>query len=362
MSLEKAFNKAWYGNSGWTYIFYPLTLLVRHLVNKKRKNFLASKQAKNTSLNSSPQVSVPVIVVGNISVGGTGKSPMVIALAKYLKESGYTPGIVSRGYGVEAVSPILVSSETSATIGGDEPVMLAYRTECPVVICQKRLMAAESLLEMHPEVDVIISDDGMQHYALDRDIEILMLDGKRGVGNGQLLPVGPLREPVERIKSVDLIASLVPSQNDVPLAEQQITNIISSSKDKNIPSSFVMPLLAKSLINVATNEETSLEFLKQQNPWYIVAGIGNPQRFLNTLLLNGITEYDTHWFNDHHNFSKADFPDQAHVIMTEKDAVKCRELKLNNPNLWYLSIAIDLPEVFKQQLTAKLDSAVKNKK
>lgn len=338
MNLEKAFNDAWYGKALWPYLFYPLKPLVAHIVKRKRQQYLKNKPAIK-------RFNVPIILVGNITVGGTGKSPMVIALVEYLKSVGYHPGIVSRGYGVNADLPLRVMPHSSAAECGDEPVMLAKKTQSPVVICRNRVKAVELLLA-EGSVDVVISDDGMQHYALERDIEILMLDAKRQLGNQQLLPIGPLREPIDRLTSVDFVASLVSQGEPFPSLRHTTLSIHEKA--------FAMPLGVAGIYNVITGEKKAISFLKQIKHWHVMAGIGNPDRFLYTLKQHGLVDYDSHWFNDHYNYQLSDLPDNKHVIMTEKDAVKCQNLGITHSNLWCLSIAVDLPDRFKTNLSNKL--------
>ena len=175
MSLESLFTRSWYGRCGWTYVFRPLQPLIRSHVRNKRQAFLDFPER-------SYRAPVPVVVVGNISVGGTGKSPMVVALCELLLAQGYRPGIVSRGHGVKVKAPTQVTPDSSALDVGDEPVMLARRTACPMVVFPKRDEAVKHLLATH-DVNIIICDDGMQHYQLHRDIEVAMLDASRGLGN-----------------------------------------------------------------------------------------------------------------------------------------------------------------------------------
>ena len=353
MNLESLFNQAWYGKSKWTHLFLPLLPLVSALVQKKRARFLA-QQDKLTHFQ------VPVLVVGNITVGGTGKSPMVIALIKALKQAGYRPGIVSRGYGVNAVEPISVTQSSVASECGDEPVMLVRRTLCPMVICQDRTAAIKLLL--HDEnVDLVISDDGMQHYAMSRDIEILMLDENRGLGNGALLPVGPLREPTTRLNHVDFIASLTPfnERYDEQDKTQQLERLLSQYPNVEMDSIkkkiHPLPLDASELINLITGESAPLNLLQQYDNWQLVAGIGNPDRFLNTLLDKGLPSgYRCNWLADHHKFSSSDIHPDFPVVMTEKDAVKCKDLTLKNDNVWYLPIDVCLPQSFVDTLLKQI--------
>ncbi|MBR7888510.1 tetraacyldisaccharide 4'-kinase [Marinomonas sp. A79] len=341
MSLESLFTRSWYGRWGWTHVFRPLQPLVRYLVAKKRQAFLTNTQ----NVYKAP---VPVIVVGNISVGGTGKSPMVVALCELLIQQGYRPGIVSRGHGAKITSPISVDENSSVQTVGDEPVMLARRSKCPLVVCPKRVDAVRHLLANH-DVDVVISDDGMQHYHLQRDIEIAMLDAKRGLGNSQLLPVGPLREPTERLASVDFIVS--------------VTNAISPALQKISWPVTLATLVPTELISLDGQRRLDFQAAFEPNgttpktSWHVVAGIGNPERFMDTLYDLGLSATNSRhsWFSDHHQFTSADIPTSGAVIMTEKDAVKCQSLVLENTNVWYLPVSLILSEAFQRAFLDKLN-------
>ncbi|MGR0279727.1 tetraacyldisaccharide 4'-kinase [Marinomonas dokdonensis] len=335
MSLENAFNRSWYQEKGWTQLFKPLLPLVNRVVAKKRNNFLLNKAA-------SYRAPIPIIVVGNISVGGTGKSPMVVALCELLKTQGYKPGIVSRGHGAKVSSPVEVSSNSLPAQVGDEPVMLAKRTQCPLVVFPKRDEAVKHLLS-NAQVDVIISDDGMQHYALQRDIEIAMLDNQRGLGNGSLLPVGPLREPASRLLEVDFV---------VTIGEQ-----VSAVLDKLSLPIHAMPLQTDYLYQLQGDERRpAKQLLAEHSQWHLMAGIGNPLRFQHSLQALGLPAGFTHqWFTDHHAFVGQDIPTNLPVIMTEKDAVKCQYLKTSNSNIWYLPISLQLTEEFATVLLDKLN-------
>ena len=336
MSFESYLTKSWYGQFGWTYVFRPLLPMVRHFVDKKRQHFLTHK-------SDAYRAPVPVVVVGNISVGGTGKSPMVIALSEWLTSQGYRVGLISRGHGARLNKPTLVTATSLAFEVGDEPVMLVQRTGCPMAVFADRKQAIQTLLANH-DIDIIISDDGMQHYAMDRDIEIAMVDAQRGLGNGQLLPVGPLREPKSRLDSVDFVVSITEQMTPrlqsllLPIYCFDLSSSTLSSLDgqRNIPCQ---------------------QAFQEAKSWRLVAGIGNPQRFEKTLLDLGLPaeSYRTHWYSDHHVFSAADVDTNDAVIMTEKDAVKCRHLKINNQDVWYLPITLNLTDDFKQAFIAKLD-------
>nr|WP_264194013.1 tetraacyldisaccharide 4'-kinase [Marinomonas algarum] len=334
------FTRSWYSPSGWTQVFRPLQPWVRRVVTNKRHQFLAHPE-------QSYRAPVPVVVVGNISVGGTGKSPMVVALCQLLIAHGYRPGIVSRGHGANITTPTYVTENSLPSEVGDEPVMLARRTGCPLVVFAKRVEAVKYLLAAS-DVNVVICDDGMQHYALNRDIEIAMLDAKRGVGNGQLLPVGPLREPVERLSDVDFVVSVGHSMT--PALESMAVAVKLAT------------LMPTRLMSLDGERQLALkEAFIQQPKWHIMAGIGNPERFMDTLEGLGLSrEQSSHrWFADHHQFVEADVPDHGAVIMTEKDAVKCQSLALVNKDIWYLSISLVLPETVENAFLERLSGVQK---
>ncbi len=341
MSIESLLVRSWYGHAKWTKIFLPMMPFINRAIEKKREKFLADPALSYTA-------SVPVIIVGNISVGGTGKSPMVIALSNWLRKQGYKPGIVSRGHNMKPISPIFVTSSSRASEVGDEPAMLSRRTKCPIVVFPKRVDAIKYLLSQS-DVNVIICDDGMQHYMLNRDIEIAMIDAQRGLGNGQLLPVGPLREPINRLESVDFIVSitdkLTPKLNELnyPVVKTSIHSPYLASLDE-------------------TRSQTFDKAFKNNRRWHVIAGIGNPGRFLDTLKSLGLNNIaSVRWFIDHYIYCKEDIPALDSVIMTEKDAIKCRDLSVTNPDIWYLPVSLILPDSFKIQLLTKLQHIKKEK-
>jgi tetraacyldisaccharide 4'-kinase len=274
---------------------------------------------------------VPVIVVGNITVGGTGKTPLVVWLAEFLQERGLYPGIIARGYGSSAGNePRQVLAQSTAAEVGDEPLLIARRTGCPMVVCSDRVAAARALLEK-AECDIIISDDGMQHYALGRDIEIAVIDGSRRFGNGFSLPAGPLRERPSRLKTVDLV---VANGEAVP-AEQQM---------------MIRPGVVVNLHD--SNMVRCLDDFRGQ-PVYAVAGIGNPARYFSMLRQHGL-EIRELPFPDHHGFRVVDInpADELPVLMTEKDAVKCSDFA--QPRHWYVQAEVEFDESFKQGLDSLL--------
>ena len=274
------------------------------------------------------QFLVPVIVVGNITVGGVGKTPLVIAIATALSQKGLKVGIVSRGYGAQLrVFPHLVRVDSPAALVGDEPLLIAERTACPVVIDPDRVAAIDYLLQQHP-CDVVLSDDGLQHYAMGRAIEIVVVDGLRGFGNGFCLPAGPLREAVSRIRHSDLVV----------MNSQGQTLKIDTGKIKQ----FSMQLVPSGLINLVDGKSYPPQSLGASVA--AVAGIGNPQRFFLTLAQMGlsVSEYA---FPDHYRFTAKDFDfSEKVVVMTEKDAVKCR--KFAQKNWFYLTVEAQLTDDF----------------
>lgn len=257
---------------------------------------------------------VPVIVVGNIVVGGTGKTPCVLWLVQCLRELGYTPGVISRGYGGKGPFPHRVRSTDAAAVCGDEPLLLVQRTAVPLTVAPDRLAAARLLLTGQPQVDVLICDDGLQHYRLARDMELCVIDGVRGHGNGWRLPAGPLREAPARTQRVSLV--LVNGADAAPYGDNALR----------------FDLHLQDAVNLSSGEQCPLsEFAAA--PAYAMAGIGYPQRFFNALRNEGLN-IQTQAFADHHVFTAADFPGigGVPVLMTEKDAVKCRSFVASN--LW----------------------------
>ncbi|MGZ5000546.1 MAG: tetraacyldisaccharide 4'-kinase [Methylomonas sp.] len=324
-TLVRWFEDAWYKEMYFSAWFMPLSMFYVDAVRFRRFLYRIGV-LKKTGLP------VPVIIVGNITVGGTGKTPLVIYIAGLLKQQGYQPGVISRGYaGAASKKPQAVSAQSDPAQVGDEAVVLARRCGCPVVVGADRVAAAKQLLATNA-CNVIISDDGLQHYALQRDIEIVVIDGQRRFGNGYCLPAGPLREPPERIKQVDLV--------------------VVNGGDELQEGEIRMQCLGQNLVNLATGERRSLEDFKGA-VCHAVAGIGNPARFFAQLAAAGLV-CETHALPDHHPFTAADleFNDDKTVIMTEKDAVKCHLFA--KPHHWYLPVDAELPEGFSQQLLTLL--------
>ncbi|MGB5590072.1 MAG: tetraacyldisaccharide 4'-kinase [Gammaproteobacteria bacterium] len=275
---------------------------------------------------------IPVIVVGNITVGGAGKTPLVMWLANTLVQSGIRVGIVSRGYGARRAgkAPMLVSKDADADLVGDEPLLMALRTGVPVAISADRAAAAALMREQG--VQVILSDDGLQHYALARDVEIAVVDGRRRFGNGRLLPAGPLREPTSRLDVVDAV-------------------VINGGEARG-SAEIRMDLVGDTMVNILSGETRTLAECRGQL-WHSVAGIGHPEQFFNAAEAAGLRLL-RHPFPDHAGFQPEDFDfgDELPILMTEKDAVKCRSFA--DKRLWYLPVEPEIAAADAERLLAPI--------
>jgi tetraacyldisaccharide 4'-kinase len=314
----------WYQNSPLAVMLAPLGWLYCAGTWLRRASY-------RMGIAQSGRDGAPVIVVGNISVGGTGKTPLVIWIARFLASRGLRPGLVSRGYrGRAAKWPQQVRADSDPVMVGDEPVLLARATGCPVVADPDRLRAAKSLLA-HARCDVIISDDGLQHLALGRDVEIAVIDGIRRHGNARCLPAGPLREPPSRLESVDLVVA----------------------NGGGLVGEFDMRVVPRDAENLADESLTRPLDTFKATPVHAVCGIGSPQRFFDTLERAGITPI-RHAFADHHAFGAPDidFDDPLPVLMTEKDAVKCR--RFAGARHWSVPVQAELPAAFGDRLLSLL--------
>jgi subfamily B ATP-binding cassette protein MsbA len=312
---EPALVRAWYDRSPWLKLLAPLGWIFGLVSRRRRLRYL-------TGASRPWRAQVPVIVVGNITVGGTGKTPFVIWLTAVLGELGFRVGIVSRGYGGAANrQPVAVEPDSATADVGDEAVLLRRRTGRPVVICRDRVSAARTLLET-TDCNLIVADDGLQHYALARDIEVAMVDGHRGLGNGLLLPAGPLREPPSRLDEVDWIVS-----SGCPFREEQ--------------DDTVMRLVPRRLVSVSGSGQVvdCDEFLARHRNVNAVAGIGNPARFVQTLREMGLNPL-LHALPDHHRFVGGElrFDNDWPILCTEKDAVKLKELDELPDHVYYLEV------------------------
>ncbi|MBT1063185.1 tetraacyldisaccharide 4'-kinase [Bowmanella sp. Y26] len=314
--------KRWYQPDALIWLLLPLTILFWLLSAFRRLLF-------RLGIKRSIRVDAPVIVVGNISVGGNGKTPMVIRLCQLLKQQGFHPGVVSRGYGGKApYYPYSLTMNSDPKLVGDEPVMMRHHIGCPMVVDPDRVRGAKYLIAEH-KCNIIVCDDGLQHYRLARDIEILVMDGERRNGNGYLLPMGPLREGPWRMKTVDFVV---------------VNGGVAQEGE------YLMSLEPGQLVNVKYPSQTqSISELKR--PAIAMAGIGNPERFFKLLATRQVKLKERLVFADHHPFKDGDIPDDL-VLMTEKDAVKCRDFARSQ--WWYLPVSAKLTEQFKQRLLEKI--------
>lgn len=310
MSLAERLSRAWYAGHPALCLLRPLEALYRWIVRRRRTAFLAGRSAAF-------RAPVPVIVVGNLSVGGTGKTPMILWLIGHCRARGLRVGVVSRGYGATPPSlPWRVRAGQSAAQAGDEPLMIVERSGVSLMIDPDRARAVRALLAEEP-LDLILCDDGLQHYRLARDLELVLIDAARGLGNRRCLPAGPLREPPERLQEVD--ACLL------------------NGAGGDSEAGFAFNLRPSALVNLASGERRPLDHLPAGQAVHAVAGIGNPQRFFATLEA-------LHWrpvphpFADHAAYSPEDlrFSPALPLLMTEKDAVKCRGFAA--ADWWYLAV------------------------
>ena len=337
MKVGRALTAIWYGSGRpkWhprsvirrlvSWLFVPLSIVFRWIVSSRRRRFLKSPE-------NAERMTVPVVVVGNLTVGGAGKTPLVIALIEALRLQGYSPGVVSRGYGGSetrdrsTIAEVEAATPDSADLLGDEPVLIARRTGAPVFVGRDRPATARSLLAAHPEVDVLLSDDGLQHYALARDFEIAVFDA-RGAGNGLLLPAGPLREPLSRLGEVDAIVL-----NGI---DTQVPDMPSGVQPLNEP--FRMELVPGEAYRV--NDPTQVRTLDSFRGRRLTAaaGIGNPQRFFQMLRGSGLS-FHRMVLDDHHRYSSNPFEwrNSEAVLMTEKDAVKCA--RFEEARMWAVPV------------------------
>ena len=333
--MRQALQNSWQQPNLLTVLLWPLSLLYR-------LGFLLKKGAYRLGVCRAYRAPVPLIVVGNITVGGTGKTPLVVHLVEQLRLLGYTPGVISRGYGGQSDTyPLWVTQDTPAEVAGDEPVLIQRRCNVPLVVGPDRRADIELLLKSG-SVDIIVSDDGLQHFAMGRDIEICVVDASRPQSNQHLLPAGPYREPLSRLQSVDmLVTHRKPGWSD---DAQQGT-------DNQDTETIVMSLQASDPLPLIQSEQQALD---TSQGLHAVAGIGNPQRFFHSCREQG-WQIVEHAFEDHHRYSASDllFGDSLPVIMTEKDAVKCK--KIATEAHWYLPVSAKMSASFNRKLALLLE-------
>lgn len=318
--LGRSVAHLWQTRNALSFLLLPLSWLFLLLVESRRIYYTRRNRLR-------ARLPVPVIVVGNLTVGGTGKTPLVIWLCEFLKSQGFKPGVIGRGYkGLSKSWPQPVTSASDPVMVGDEPVLIAARSVCPVVVGPDRVADAQVLLDRF-DCDVLIADDGLQHYALIRDIEIVVVDGVRRFGNGYCLPAGPLREPVRRLNAVDFV-------------------VVNGKADN---TQYGMTFRMGRAVNLCRPQTTRSLKSFVGTPINALAGIGNPDRFYKMLRNLGmiVTEYS---FPDHHRYSPKDlqFNDGRPVLMTEKDAVKLKQV--NEPNFWYVPVTAVPEDPFSTEL------------
>lgn len=323
--------RIWSGQS-WLYILLlPLSFLYGAIALIRRMGY-------KIGLFRSWKAPVPVVVVGNLTAGGNGKTPVVIWLVESLMQQGYRVGVVSRGYGGKADQyPLLISSQTTTAEAGDEPVLIYHRTKAPVAVAPKRSDAVKALLGSHA-LDVIITDDGLQHYALARDYEIVVIDGQRRFGNGWWMPAGPMRERAGRLKSVDAV----------------IVNGGSAQSNET-----AMALTGDVAINLLTGEQRPVSSLKTA---VAMAGIGHPPRFFASLETKGLELAQTYAFADHQSYHQQQLsiltPNNQPLLMTEKDAVKCQSFA--QTNWWYLPVTASFEPTGEKKILSEIKNIIAN--
>jgi tetraacyldisaccharide 4'-kinase len=332
-SLESIMTRAWLRRGPLACALWPLSLLFRALAGLRAGLY-------RVGILQAGRLPVPVIVVGNIFIGGTGKTPLTIWLAQALVEAGFKPGVISRGHGAEGEAPREVTPASSTVEVGDEPLLIARRAGVPVVVARKRFEAGRALLAAHPEVDVLITDDGLQHYALARDIEVLLFDG-RGTGNGWLLPAGPLREAPSRrrdftvVNAPEITPPLAASVGGTPFRMQLVGDGAEQLAD---------PSQRRPLSGFAGQRVLA------------AAGIGNPGRFF-TLLRGAGLEFAELPLPDHHDFRDNPFAtaDADVILITEKDAVKCGQLEnlKDDPRLWVVPVTARIDAALAEHIVEK---------
>ncbi len=372
MHLQVVFIDAWRRQSSWLKLLLPLEIIYRSA------NYL--DRVIKTKILQRHSLRIPLVVVGSIALGGAGKTPAVISLVKEFTKRGFKVGIISRGYKGDAKKPTEVSIASNPAEVGDEPLLIACSTDCPVFIGSNRYLVARTLMARH-KVDVIVSDDGLQHYRLAAEIEVAMIDQAMGLSNGHCLPVGPLREPHDRLTRVDFV--VVNQTNPVPVISPKDSSKKAASQ-VNLDS-IIKDLHTKGLTKGHTKIYNKIHFMERKSiscikldnhnlanlrasgcsiaEWqkslcgkqvHAIAGIAQPQNFFNLLQEQGVA-FTPHIFANHHKFSVAElnFGKDKVIIMTEKDAIKCSEFN-ELDNLWALRINHELESSLISEIVAQL--------
>lgn len=331
-TLESTLTRNWLHRGLLAWCLLPVACLFRLTVGLRRSLY-------SLGWLRSTRLPAPVIVVGNIFIGGTGKTPLVIYLVQAMRAAGFTPGVISRGYGSKGSEPQRVGEQGSPQEVGDEPLLIAQRAGCPVMVGRNRVAAAQALLAQHPQVNLIISDDGLQHYALARDIEIVLFDA-RGAGNGWMLPAGPLREPLSRKRDFTVV-----NGGQAMGLQGKIYAMHLSGTDayQLMQPSHTRPL-------ASFRENKSLRVLA-------AAGIGNPARFFSMLRQSDLS-FEEMPLPDHYEFAQNPFVSSSAdiILITEKDAVKCRlhDALRNDPRLWVIPVSAQVDAALPKKIVEKL--------
>lgn len=330
--------RAWTRRGLLAWVLWPVSLLFRAMVALRRFCYA-------TGLLTSYRLPVPVIVVGNLFVGGTGKTPLTIWLVEALRDAGFVPGVISRGYGARNGSPQPASSDSAPDQVGDEPVLIARRAQCPVMVGRDRVAAGRALLTASPQVNVIVADDGLQHYALARALEIVLFDA-RGAGNGWLLPAGPLREPIARTRDFTVVnAPSLPTGMPADAIGMQLVGVVAErlsdpSQRLALTAELVLPETGRPAARIVA-----------------AAGIGNPARFFALLRDTGLI-FDEMPLPDHFDFSINPFADVVAemILITEKDAVKCARIDQlkKDLRLWVVPVTARVDRVLAERIVEKL--------
>lgn len=316
--LETALHAAWRKNSVFSRVMWPLSRLYGAIVDSRRARYLRHPERTHHD-------TIPVVVVGNIYVGGTGKTPVVIALVQALQARGWQPGVISRGYGAKpADKPRVGRGALDAALFGDEPTLIAAETQVPISVHPDRPAAIRRLRRQYPQVDVVISDDGLQHLALGRDLEIIVQDA-RGIGNGKLLPAGPLREPAARLDSADFIINNLQPGEPPPATPASLANTVAM---------VLAPIEVEHLVTGKRITWQDWQAKHADSRCVAVAAIGRPARFFDMLRRHGIELADARALPDHYSYEQSPFADLDAdcVLITPKDAVKCR--RFNDDRLY----------------------------
>lgn len=354
-SLETTFSREWLRRGPLACALWPLSLLFRGLAGARRASFALG-------LSSAERLPVPVVVVGNIFIGGTGKTPLTIWLVDALRAAGFTPGVVSRGFGSKDAAPREVGPASTPAEVGDEPVLIAARTGCPVFVGRQRAAAGRALLAAHPGVNVIVTDDGLQHYALARDIEIVLFDG-RGVGNGWTLPAGPLREPPSRRRDFTVVnapeltpalaAAVAPPGATRPWQMRLAGGVAERLADRCERLPLAELARRAGAADGAVGAGQGGHGLRVA----AAAGIGNPGRFFGMLRAAGLQPQELP-LPDHHDFKDRPFAaiEADFILVTEKDAVKCWQIEelRNDPRIWVVPVSASIDPALADQIVEKL--------